>query len=202
MENHLRILAQLCLICGRRLQTAQQIKAGKGDFVKEIYAAFNISIWGDESEVHPTHVCYKCSRALQYSGERDRNVESSQESAINVRKIEWQKHPRTGPCKVCDAYRNQSKGGHPPHRKRPGRVASHHLMRMHEYAAYSVRCCYWASFGQTFTIQLFTKEQQCVIVKVLTQVFNQKNLKSFDEVVLVGSLDRSAPRDAIVCVQM
>ena len=97
-------MRKLCRICGRRLQSTRHIESNTSPvecckFRKEIYTSFNVSTWGDSSDVHPQHVCSKCARSLRYvfspTGSSDGR---SSECIVD---ISWEKHPRVGPCKVC-----------------------------------------------------------------------------------------------------
>ncbi|XP_071802126.1 V(D)J recombination-activating protein 1-like [Asterias amurensis] len=129
MEHHQAVLAKLCRICARRLETAKQKQAGKSNtkpvdcskYRKEAYAVFNLSTWEDNPEVHPGSVCYKCSRSLRYASQGDR-LDSSpdHENALRLPRLKWTKHPRTGECDICEQFSRQTVGGHQPNRERPG----------------------------------------------------------------------------------
>ena len=103
LDEHEKILSQLCRICGEHLMKAKD--RYENSFLcnnnrELLFSAFGIKVHESESETCPPKFCHKCYKFASRGGTR---------VAINV----WPAHKRTGNCTICDAYKVQQKPGHP-----------------------------------------------------------------------------------------
>lgn len=101
LDEHQKILSQLCRICGERLMKSKD--RYENSFLcapnKELlFSAFGIKAHEDDSETCPPKFCHKCYKLASRGGTR---------FAINL----WPAHKRTGNCTICNSYKEQQKPG-------------------------------------------------------------------------------------------
>lgn len=101
MEYHLEALGNLCRFCGEKVKE-DRVTTDTLLAAKEINAIWDISIWKDDRDRHPTHICHKCFRKVRHfrSGSRTYNKNADFQSPS------WEKHSRTGPCDTCNLYKD------------------------------------------------------------------------------------------------
>ncbi|KAJ8018657.1 V(D)J recombination activating protein 1 [Holothuria leucospilota] len=103
LEHHITILGRVCRLCSHRVQDrrlhAKQYKPKlRINYADKILNTFGVDIQTDEADIHPPHMCHTCYCKFFHPKKWTATVN-------------WAAHPRTGPCKVCNEWANQCKGG-------------------------------------------------------------------------------------------
>lgn len=101
LDDHEKILSQLCRICSERLMKAKDRYENSFPCTNNrelLFSAFGIKVHEDDSETCPPKFCHKCYKLASRGGTR---------IAINI----WPAHKRTGNCTICSCYKEQQKPG-------------------------------------------------------------------------------------------
>ena len=112
---HQNSLEKICRICINRIHPGVKQPTRKpvlcSNIRKEIYSVFGVSTWSDTPDQHPPALCEKCSRQVRHHTAGTRDIDPEKLAQNQTIQHDWPKHCRTGPCFVCDAVKQQAKGG-------------------------------------------------------------------------------------------
>ncbi|XP_071796167.1 uncharacterized protein [Asterias amurensis] len=114
-------LTKICRVCTNRVKTSTRKPTVCKEFVKEIYNVFDVCTWADTPDQHPHHLCELCARKVRHQRAGTRDYGFKITSLTQRIQKDWQKHPRTGSCDVCELLQKQSQGGPKPSSTKPKR---------------------------------------------------------------------------------
>ncbi len=113
---HIENLANHCRICGIAFPRKCKDKKGKNDIVDLVMTCYNVDISGEDEQVYPEHICFKCLSRMR----RIAAAKGTKYINPSVALFEWQ--PHTSNCEVCKHFYQSTKGGRPKKgRKNRGR---------------------------------------------------------------------------------
>ncbi|XP_070568023.1 uncharacterized protein [Ptychodera flava] len=101
LDFHLNFIATRCRICASKCQGTSYVCR---EYYSDINLCFSIDVVTDQTDVHPGRFCKSCKRTID---NMKQCLADGRRYRPGVQIFEWEKHPRSGKCAVCDL----SKGG-------------------------------------------------------------------------------------------
>ena len=134
MDDHTKSLNNMCRVCTGRAQTSRDIAYKKSALFAHIYMdgiliLFGIDISTDIEHVHPQKICKVCAEMIRNSkktgvnGEMNLSGKYAEMKEKYGTKSIWIAHNEDS-CKVCEAYKEQSRPGLRPKTNKVGKQKS------------------------------------------------------------------------------